>query len=362
MSRNIVLCFDGTNDKYAAHGDTNVVKLYQMLDRDETRQLLYYQPGIGTMAPIGVWGKAKTWFIKKLDLAIAWVLEEHVTDGYRYLMRYYTPGDRIFIFGFSRGAYTARAVAAMIHKVGLLTKGNDELIPFAWDTFRRERRKEVAAGFKRTFARPVDIHFIGVWDTVSSVGWMWDPQHLPYSANNPSVRFVRHLVALDERRAYFPQNLWTGTSTDPEAVKQVWFAGVHCDVGGGYDEPRQAGLSKVALAWMVREATGQGLLVDSAVRDVILPSADTADYGAANPLGLQHESLRGWWWLAEIVPKLYRDPARGYCKRVMLHLGRRRFIPPDSVPDVHQSVVDRMSNPGSSYSPRNLPPRYNVVP
>lgn len=362
MSRNIVLCFDGTNDEYAARDDTNVVKLYQLLDQDETRQLRYYQPGIGTMAPIGVWGKTKTWFIKKLDLAIAWLLEEHVTDGYRYLMRYYTPGDRVFIFGFSRGAYTARAVAAMIHKVGLLSRGNDELIPFAWDTFRREHRREIVDGFKRTFSRPVDIHFVGVWDTVCSVGWMWDPQHLPYSANNPSVKFLRHLVALDERRAYFPQNMWTGTSTTPGAIRQVWFAGVHCDVGGGYEEPREAGLSKVALAWMVREAAEQGLLVDPSMRNIVIPATSSADYAAPDPSGEEHESLRGWWWLAEIIPKPYRDPARHFRKRLMLHLGRRRFIPPDPIPDVHQSVIDRMNNPACKYHPKNLPAKYNVVP
>src|SRR2546425_903460 len=86
MSRQVVLCFDGTNNKYADRDDTNVIKLYQMLDQSSTQCLRYYQPGIGTMAPIGMWGKTKKWLIEKLDLAIAWLLEEHVCDGYRYLM------------------------------------------------------------------------------------------------------------------------------------------------------------------------------------------------------------------------------------------------------------------------------------
>jgi uncharacterized protein (DUF2235 family) len=361
MGRNIVLCFDGTNDKYAARDDTNVVKLYQMLVQDEARQLRYYQPGIGTMAPVGIWGKTKSWFIEKLDLAIAWLLQEHVCDGYRFLMRYYTPGDRIFIFGFSRGAYTARAVAAMLHKVGLLSRGNDELISFAWDTFRRERRKEVVDGFRQTFCRPVGIHFIGVWDTVSSVGWMWSPKHLPYSADNPSVRFLRHAVALDERRAYFPQNMWRGTSPDPEAIKQLWFAGVHCDVGGGYQEPGEAGLSKVALAWMTREAEAEGLLIDAGMKQIVIPAVASADYAAPDPTGVMHESLVGWWWLAEIIPKPYRDPSRNFRRRIMLHLGRHRFIPTDPTPDVHQSVIVRMNDAGCNYRPVNLPPAYNVV-
>jgi len=103
MARNIVLCFDGTNNEYAAT-NTNVVKLYAMADKSTNDQVTYYQPGIGTFAPSGVWGKLKKWFITRLDLAVAWLLKEHVTDGYRFLMRYYQDGDHIFIFGFSRGA------------------------------------------------------------------------------------------------------------------------------------------------------------------------------------------------------------------------------------------------------------------
>lgn len=362
MSRQVVLCFDGTNNKYADRDDTNVIKLYQMLDQSTDQCLRYYQPGIGTMAPIGMWGRTKKWFIEKLDLAIAWLLEDHVCDGYRYLMRYYEPGDRIFIFGFSRGAYTARAVAAMIHKVGLLTRGNEELIPFAWDTFKREKRKEVYEGFKATFSRSVDIYMIGVWDTVSSVGWMWNPTHLAFSANNPSVRYVRHAVSIDERRAYFPQNMWTGTSNDPDAIKQVWFPGVHCDIGGGYKEYEEAGLSKDALQWMVKEAEPLGLKLDQGIKGKIIPAKDTPDYCAPNPLGMMHKSLAGWWWLAEFVPKLYHDPADGYAKRLQIHLGRSRFIPETPPPVVHRSMQIRKSDPKSQYNPKNVPPNYVVAP
>jgi uncharacterized protein (DUF2235 family) len=202
MGRSIVLCFDGTNNQYAAT-NTNVVKLYAMLDRTKNDQIAYYQPGIGTFTPPGVLGKLKQWFIKRLDLAVAWLLEDHVCDGYRYLMRYYQDGDRIFIFGFSGGAYTARALAAMLYKVGLLTQGNEELIPFAWDIFKRQRNKAIYTGFHQTFARMVPVHFLGLWDTVCSVGWAWNPQYLQFTANNPIVEVVRHAIALDERQAYF---------------------------------------------------------------------------------------------------------------------------------------------------------------
>ena len=116
MTRNIILCLDGTSNQYSAT-NTNVIKLYAMLDRTRNDQLSYYQPGIGTIPPPGVWGRFKRWFFTQLDLAIAWLLSQHVTDAYRFLMRYYQEGDSIFIFGFSRGAYTARAVAAMLYKV-----------------------------------------------------------------------------------------------------------------------------------------------------------------------------------------------------------------------------------------------------
>jgi uncharacterized protein (DUF2235 family) len=280
MGRSIVLCFDGTNNQYAAT-NTNVVKLYAMLDRTKNDQIAYYQPGIG--------------IVTRLDLAIAWLLEDHVCDGYRYLMRYYQNGDQIFIFGFSRGAYTARALAAMLYKVGLLTQGNEELIPFAWDIFRRQRNKAIYTGFHQTFARMVKVHFLGLWDTVSSVGWAWNPQYLQFTANNPIVEVVRHAVALDERRVYFIQNLW---GHDPELhldASQVWFPGVHCDVGGGYKES-EAGLSKIALKWMVDQAEAFGLRFQPKAKAEILPPQDTPKAAAPSITATQHESLRGLFY------------------------------------------------------------------
>src|SRR5881628_3481381 len=142
MGRNLVVCLDGTNNEYAAT-NTNVVKLYEMLDRLGPDQITYYQTGIGTLGPPGVWDKAKRWLITRLDLAVAWLLEEHATAAYRFLMRYYQKGDEIYIFGFSRGAYTARVLAAMLFKVGLLSAGNEELVPFAWDVYNRQGDKEI---------------------------------------------------------------------------------------------------------------------------------------------------------------------------------------------------------------------------
>jgi uncharacterized protein (DUF2235 family) len=354
MGRNIVLCLDGTSDQYAAV-NTNVVKLYAMLDRARNDQLSYYQPGIGTFPPPGVWGRFKRWFVTRLDLAIAWLLPEHVTDAYRFLMRYYQEGDSIFIFGFSRGAYTARAVAAMLYKVGLLTQGNEELIPFAWDIFKREHDQALYRGFQKTFCRPVRVHFLGLWDTVSSVGWAWAPQHLQFTENNPGVDIVRHAVSLDERRAYFVQNLW-GTQP-PTDIDQVWFPGVHCDVGGGYPE-NQSGLSATTLKWMTEKAEAAGLIIDQQMKAIVLPQQNTPSYVAPYAGDPPHESLSGLWWIAEFLPKRYKDPAANFATRWMIHAGRPRYVAAKA--NIHISVFERMKLV-ASYKPRNLPDDYEQV-
>jgi uncharacterized protein (DUF2235 family) len=357
MPRRIVLCLDGTSNKYAA-ANTNVVKLYAMLDRATNDQLAYYQPGIGTVAPPGMWGRMKRWIATRLDLAMAWLLESHVTDAYRYLMRYYQEGDQIFIFGFSRGAYTARAVAAMVYKVGLLTQGNVELIPFAWDMFKREHDKKVYQGFAQTFSREVSIHFLGLWDTVSSVGWAWHPEHLQFTANNRVVQIVRHAVALDELRAYFVQNLWG--QDPPTDLEQVWFPGGHCDVGGGYLEGRggQSGLSKIALRWMVEKAEAAGLVFNPEMKAVIIPELDTDEYCAPRANGPPNESLSGWWWLIEFLPKRIKDPAANFAPRWILHRGRHRHINDNA--KIHASVLDRQKVV-VGYHPPNLPAHYEAV-
>ena len=353
MARNIVLCLDGTSNQYAAI-NTNVIKLYAMLDRARNDQLSYYQPGIGTMPPPGVWGRIKRWVVTRLDLAIAWLLSDHVTDAYRFLMRYYQEGDSIYIFGFSRGAYTARVLAAMLYKVGLLTQGNEELIPFAWDIFKRHDNRTLGEGFRRTFSRPVRIHFLGLWDTVSSVGWAWAPKHFQFTENNQAVDMVRHAVSLDERRVYFVQNLWGSVPPD---VEQVWFPGVHCDVGGGYPE-NDSGLSATALKWMVGKAEAAGLILDQNMKATVLPQQSTPEYIAPNAGGPPHESLTGLWWIAEYLPKRYKDPAADFATRWMIHAGRPRYVRDNA--KIHASVFERMRLV-PTYQPKNLPAHYQEV-
>jgi uncharacterized protein (DUF2235 family) len=356
-NNNIVLCFDGTNNEYAAI-NTNVIKMYAMIDRSRDDQFMYYQPGIGTIPPPGVWDKVKKWVLTRLDLAFAFLLENHVCDGYRFLMRYYCPGDRIFIFGFSRGAYTARALAAMLYRVGLLSKGNEELVPFAWGMFQRPKDDPLPQGFKELFCRELRIHFLGVWDTVSSVGWAFDPKYLEFTAFNPSVDIVRHAVALDERRAYFRSNLWSSHPPPGQDVSEIWFPGVHCDVGGGYVE-REAGLSKLALRWMVDEAKKFGLGIDPMKEHELLPLVNTVSAAAPSVTALKHESLRGLWWIVEWIPKRYRDPLDNFRERLIIPRGRHRTVPAAAHIDV--SVDDRMKAI-AEYRPPNLPVRSGVTP
>jgi uncharacterized protein (DUF2235 family) len=352
-ARRLALCLDGTSNKYAK-ANTNVVKLCGMLEKSSPNQLVYYEPGIGTMVPPGVFGRPARWLYTRVDLAFGISLGSEVQRAYGFLMDHYRDGDRIYLFGFSRGAYTARALAGMLYKVGLLEPGNEELIPFAWSMYLRghgDDDKDLVDGFRHTFCHRPFIHMLGLWDTVSSVRWALKDVVLDFTASNPLVQIVRHAVAIDERRAYFRQNLWAEGSTPGQDVEQLWFAGCHCDVGGGYPEP-EAGLSKVALKWMIATATKAGLTFNPAALEYELPMKVWPDSAPANALAQQHESLRGPWWIVEVIPKRFKDPKNNWKPAWAIPLGARRSI--DTNATVHASVVERIQ--GGHYHPENLPP------
>ncbi|EJD37489.1 WD40 repeat-like protein, partial [Auricularia subglabra TFB-10046 SS5] len=286
-SRNLVVCIDGTSNQFSTK-NTNVVELYSRLIKDD-RQLTFYNSGIGTYAKPSwkSWSYRKQVIANKLDLAFALRFEKIIISAYAWLVDNYRDGDRIFLFGFSRGAYQVRALAAMIHTVGLLHKGNNDQIAFnipsyPWpnppETTRVQRPEEAVAmhaQFKATFSRPkVQVHFVGAWDTVSSVGFIRD-KTLPSTTDGMKfVCFFRHALALHEFRVKFlPEYVNGGAgpteeSTDPEIgrephTKEVWFTGSHSDIGGG--STANASLDKFgpALRWMSWEATLAGLLVES---------------------------------------------------------------------------------------------------
>jgi uncharacterized protein (DUF2235 family) len=373
MPKNVVICCDGTANEFA-RDKTNVVKLFYMLRHDPARQVAYYHPGLGTMEPPGALTDIARRVTRLLGKAIGYGLSTDIRDAYVFLMNHFEPGDRVFLFGFSRGAYTARAVASMLHLFGLVRKGNEPLVPYAiraLTAIDRNSNKsgpgpqsrgappqdavgafyELAREFSATFsALDCKPRFVGVWDTVSSVGWIENPLKIPATASNPDIGVGRHAVAIDERRAFFRTNLWRSkpppASSGPKDLKQVWFPGVHCDVGGGYPES-ESGLSKIALEWMLREAITHGLLVDEDRVAAVLGRAGM-EYVAPDALAQMHESLTGFWRLAEFLPKKHFDWKVGRVRRRM-NFFRRRTIPENSL--VHESAFQR----GDAYRAR-LPP------
>ncbi|KAJ9603284.1 hypothetical protein H2200_012062 [Cladophialophora chaetospira] len=232
-----VLCFDGTGNKFSGkETDSNILKLYRMLDRTDVNMYTFYQPGIGTyitshsIQTTSTLGRIRSWYMKTKDEAVGTSFADHVMGGYKFLMRYYSCEDDLYFFGFSRGAYTARFLAEMLDNIGLLSAGNEELIRFAWKTYSkwaarrndgsesaREKEKgqyEFMRGFRETFSRPVRrIRFLGLFDTVNSVprfesAWM-QRSKFPYTARS-SAKVIRHAVSIDERRAKFRQDLIGG--------------------------------------------------------------------------------------------------------------------------------------------------------
>jgi len=359
VAKNIVICCDGTGNEYSDH-NSNVVKLYSTLVIDPKLQIGYYHPGVGTMgSPSARNWLSKAWSIVA-GLAFGAGLLDNVGDAYRYLMETYETGDRVYLFGFSRGAYTARALAGCLHMFGLLYPGNEGLIPYILRMYSRRTRNaagmthtfSVAEGFKATFCRDCPLHFAGMWDTVSSVGYVWDPVRLPYTAQNPDMKNGRHAVSIDERRCYFRNNLW-GAALPGQTIKQVWFAGVHSDVGGSYPEA-ESGLSKIALEWMMCEATSLGLLVDAARANYILGRAPAAPPAPVppDPRAKLHNSLTPIWWLVEFLPHKYYDFAAKRAKW-RIPFGARRVIPDGSV--LHATVKEKLQL-DQTYKPTNLPP------
>ncbi|SCU91371.1 LAME_0E12244g1_1 [Lachancea meyersii CBS 8951] len=221
-SRNIILCFDGTDGTFGPKPFSNVLKLYRMLDSsDENRQLCYYQPGIGTAITFDSslnYNRKVTFNNVRnfVDSLFAFTITIHVCSAYMFLMKYYKKGDHIYMFGMSRGAFVARILAGMIERVGLLNKGLEDIISTAWkiyekweyaaQPFQPDYTTTLAEEFKKTFSRNYDIviTFQGCFDSVNSAGFLRD-RHFPFTARSVIVQHVRHALSLDEHRGKFQQ-------------------------------------------------------------------------------------------------------------------------------------------------------------
>jgi len=359
MPRRLLVCCDGTNNQFGTR-NTNVVRLVQVLaESPSLQQLVFYEPGVGTMPEPDVRTRIGRKVAKLVDFAFATGLPGKVQRAYTYLMDVWEPGDEVFLFGFSRGAYTARVLAGWLHLMGLLPPRSQNLVPYAWRLFAASRRGQegeddpywrLCSQFRATFARPIKgsehrhfpIRFLGLWDTVSSVGWIWDPKTFPYTAKNPGIAKVRQAIALDERRAFYRQNRLQPVAG--QDFDEVWFAGAHSDIGGGYPED-EGGLWAPPFQWIVQAARDAGLEVCPARLAKVLDRARTLS-GQADV----HTSLYDGWWLLEVLPKI-RDG------RPHLNLGRRRRIREGT--QLHHSLAALIH--GGEYAPQNLSPTFRAA-
>jgi uncharacterized protein (DUF2235 family) len=215
-SRTVVICLDGTGDRFDAD-NSNVVHFVSCLKKHKpAQQVTYYQSGIGTYGKGGI----KNGIGAALDMAVGSGLGVHIKDAYKFLMQNYREGDRICLLGFSRGAYTIRCLAGMLHKVGLLPASNGAQVNFAFDFYKDDTPEgwRMSAQFKKTFCTNVNVYFVGLWDCVVSVGFF--PRKLPFSKTpTNSIHYFRHAMALDEHRSKFKVCQWQ--HQDPNLTRRA---------------------------------------------------------------------------------------------------------------------------------------------
>lgn len=387
--RNLVALCDGTSNHLGADL-SNVARLFRCLYRDQD-QRVFYNSGVGTIGDDMWWSRRARRAKALFEQASGYAIDRDVIAIYRFVCQTYREGDRIWLFGFSRGAYTVRIVAALLHMVGILPRDQIDLAGYALSYLKAvsERNGEAEkSDFDRVYAFArvagairAPIWFLGLFDTVSSLilpsrnGPLPGLATLPYTRTNSSVRMVRHAGAIDERRALFRFNRWVEPQPfvenpfRPEQpsllqdVKQVWFAGVHADIGGGYPEA-ESSLAKIPLLWMLMEARLQGLRLSENKIQRFVMGASARDEGRFTPpaaTGEMHDSLRGHEFF-EIIPKARRF-AETRSPRWPLYIPLaepRALTRTRSRPLVHQSVLDRIAAGG--YHPQNLPQNFAIEP
>lgn len=312
--KNIVVCLDGTGNQLGANNPTNVAKLFQLLDVSEpSKQIAYYDPGVGTMSAASARGTLGRAMSRLSGLAFGTGMKTNLAEAYTYLMQHWRTGDSIYIFGFSRGAYTARALAGMLTRPGLMRPGSENLVPYAVAKYainrdfkkdEYERMAEFSSAFCwRTESEPlfniikrndpdqiwhhaVPVAYLGLWDTVKAAGilrlgnlrWL-------YTRALPNAARIRHAVSIDEHRRPYREYLVEPKQFRTEGLEEVWFAGVHSDVGGTFEPDHK--LAAIALKWIV-----DGVFSDLILRHEAYAKTCTVDESFA--LGEIHRMGRIW--------------------------------------------------------------------
>ncbi|MEV5642862.1 DUF2235 domain-containing protein [Streptomyces flaveolus] len=313
MATRLVVCCDGTWNVADQPSKTNVAKVALSVRAGSvagTEQRVYYHSGVGSRRGERLRGGA-----------FGVGLSGNVVDAYRFLVEAYEPDDELFLFGFSRGAFTARSLAGLVRNSGILRRDHADRIPEAWALYRDRIEKPNGAAatlFRRSYAYETEIRFIGVWDTVGALGipvpdtaWL-QPTATRFNHRwafhdtelSSWVKAAFHALATDEQRSAFRPTLWhqkAGSAASGQELKQVWFAGVHCDAGGGYKE---TGLSDITLLWMVDQARRHGLEFDADVLSTagppVMQPRESVDFRVRpDASGALHVSRTGMYRLAE---------------------------------------------------------------
>jgi uncharacterized protein (DUF2235 family) len=260
-------------------------------------------------------------------------LDANVLDAYRFLVENYQKGDEIYLFGFSRGTHTIRVLAGFINLIGVLQPHQEYLSSYALNAYKQSSIKnqfDIAWWAQEVLeTQRATIRFMGRWDTVASVivprpdrFYLPALEALPYTEEDPCVQVFRHAIAIDERRRMFRLSRWKEPQLfksnsfvkDDNAVeqniKQVWFAGVHSDIGGGYSE-QESGAAKYPLGWMIDEAKEHGLVFrETMVKRLVrgqnpkdVEEGSKRDYAAPTPTSMLHNSMNFAWSILEYLPK-----------------------------------------------------------
>jgi uncharacterized protein (DUF2235 family) len=289
MSKRIVICADGTWNRpekdLKEDIPTNVLRLARAIKpvgSDQIPQQVFYDWGIGSYhdkVTAGATGKG---------------LDKNIMDDYRYIVQNYSPGDDIYLFGFSRGAYTVRALCGLINNCGIIKRPDARLIQRAFNHYKKPGAAHAPQGsesikFRKEHShKSREIKFVGVWDTVGAMGipirflgFLEEKDEFYDTKIGKNVRVARHALAIDEHRSDFEPTIWV--HRENMDIQQVWFAGAHCDIGGSYKPDKDGSFSSdIALGWMIREAGKSGLAVETHLKQNL----------TANPLSAIHKSRR----------------------------------------------------------------------
>lgn len=388
--KRIVICCDGTGNEIEEH-QSNVLKFYRLLKKDDPSQITFYDPGVGTINNSGPWRVFVNKFLRIVGLAFGNGLDKNILDAYKFLITTYQEGDEIYLFGFSRGAYTIRALAGLLHLVGLLRPSQLHMAEYALLSFKQSKKKNKFEIGRRVHmvlaARKCPIKFVGCWDTVGSViiprsdrFYLPSLQKLPFIDKNSSVEVFRQAMAIDERRRMFRLVVWKKNQKfispqkenlqyeKDQDCEQLWFAGVHSDIGGSYPEI-DSSIAKYPLGWMVEEAQQYGLEFDKDYIDLLVYGKKNGmekenamfDYKAPSLDAKLNDSMTKGWKILEYIPKLKRfhdNPAEKRKGGIYFPLSERRHIAESE--KFHHSVGDRIKKNKQGYKPENLPKSFLV--